>query len=85
VIEYGYKRGCGCVCVGVGERACVGGWICIFGRMVHVGMCMCGVCVASFSPIATTVHVIPKCARFVYMCYPITLTSVPPFLPQVTS
>jgi len=41
---------------------------------------------ASFSPLATTVHIIPKWhyhACFVYMCYPITLTSVPLFLPQL--
>jgi len=41
---------------------------------------------ASFSPFATTVHIIPKwhChACFVYVCYPITLTSVPLFHPQL--
>ena len=40
---------------------------------------------ASFSTFATTVHVIPKWhyhACFVDMCYAITLTSVPLFLPQ---
>ena len=74
---------CACVCASVSVHVWVGGYAYVGGWL---GVCTCGVCEWHLLVLLqTTVHVIPKCARFVYMCYPITLTSVPPFLLRVTS